>query len=126
MVAWTRAVLLAILSWTIPFAASFALFPVKKLNPPMFSTAMYLIVLITGGALLMVYFRKRVVNLREAGLVGALWLAVNLVLDYPMFSHGPMKMTPLAYYSEIGLVYLTFPAIALFAAAIARGVPSAK
>ncbi len=33
---------------------------------------------------------------------------------------GPMKMTALGYYSEIGLVYLTFPIFALLAARLAK------
>jgi len=113
-----RAILLGLLSWLIPFVISFAAFPLKKSNAPLFSTLMYLIVLVTAGLLLVWYFRKRVVREGEAALVGAVWLAINLVCDYPMFAFGPMKMTPLAYYSEIGLVYLTFPIFAVMAARV--------
>jgi uncharacterized membrane protein YpjA len=56
----------------------------------------------------------------EAVRVGALWLAINLILDYPMFAFGPMKMTPLGYYSEIGLVYLAYPVFALLATRLAK------
>jgi uncharacterized membrane protein YpjA len=69
--------------------------------------------------LLAFYFRQRVVSVREAAAVGTIWLAMNLILDYPMFAYGPMKMSPLGYYSEIGLVYLTFPAFAVFSALLA-------
>jgi len=124
MVAQTRAVaraiLLGLLSWVIPFVAGFMLFPLKKSNAPLFSTLMYLIVLVTAGILLTWYFRKRPFSIGEAAGVGALWFVVNLVCDYPMFAFGPMKMTPLAYYSEIGLVYLTFPIFAAMAARIAK------
>lgn len=120
MIVWKRAVLLGILSWVIPFVISFAAFPLKKSNAPLFSTLMYLVVLLTAGALLTRYFRDRPVSVREALIVGTIWLAMNLVFDYPMFAFGPMKMTALAYNSEIGLVYLTFPAFALLAARLAR------
>ena len=124
MVGQTRAVacaiLLGLLSWAIPFVAGFVLFPLKRSNAPLFSTVMYLVVLITAGVLLHLYFRKRSVSVREAGLVGTLWMAINLILDYPMFAFGPMKMTPLGYYSEIGLVYLTFPVFAILAARLAK------
>jgi len=120
MITWTRAVWIGFFSWLIPFVVGFAAFPVKKSNAPLFSTLMYLVVLATAGALLHLYFRKRSVSVREAGLVGLLWLAINLILDYPMFAYGPMKMTPLGYYSEIGLVYLTFPAFAVLAARMAK------
>ncbi len=115
-----RAILLGLLSWLLPFLISFLAFPVKKSNAPLFSTLMFLVVLATAGTLLIWYFRKRAVSVREAALVGALWLAINLVCDYPMFAYGPMKMTPLGYYSEIGLVYLTFPVFAVLAARLAK------
>ena len=117
-----RAFLLGLLSWLIPFVAGFLLFPVKKSNAPLFSSLIYLIVLVTAGFLLFWYFRKRAVSVGEAALVGAVWLGINLVCDYPMFAFGPMKMTPLAYYSEIGLVYLTFPVFAVMAAAASSEV----
>jgi hypothetical protein len=115
-----RAVWIGFFSWLIPFVVGFAAFPVKKSNGPLFSTLMYLVVLATAGALLLFYFRKRSVSVREAGLMGALWMAINLILDYPMFAYGPMKMSPLGYYSEIGLVYLTFLMFALLTARLAR------
>lgn len=117
---WKRAFLLGFLSWLIPFVISFLAFPIKKMNSPLFSTMMGLIVLVTAGALLAFYFRDRRIVNREALVVGTLWLAMNLVFDYPMFAFGPMKMTALAYYSGIGLVYLTFPVFGILAARMAR------
>ncbi|MGA1982655.1 MAG: hypothetical protein ABSG84_09275 [Acidobacteriaceae bacterium] len=126
MAHWKSATWLGVLSWLIPFAAGFVAFPIKKGNAPLFETLMGLVVLVTAGALLAVYFRGRQVTMREAALVGTLWLVMNLVFDYPMFAFGPMKMTALGYYSEIGLVYLTFPAFALLAARLAKGGGEAR
>jgi hypothetical protein len=120
MILWKRAVLLGFLSWLIPFVISFFIFPMKNSNAPLFSTLMYLIVLFTAGILLALYFRSRPLHVREAVLVGALWFLVNLIFDYPMFAYGPMKMTALGYYSEIGLVYLTFPVFACLSARLAK------
>jgi hypothetical protein len=120
MLLWKRALLLGLLSWLIPFAFGFAVFSLKKTNAPLFATVMFLAVLATAGILLARYFRGQAVVVSEAGLVGTLWMAMNLVFDYPMFSFGPMKMTAGAYYSEIGLVYLTFPLFALLAARLGR------
>jgi len=119
MIAWKRATLLGFASWLIPFAISFLLFPLKKSNAPLFETLMTLIVLMTAGVLFWLYFGGRAVCSREALLVGALWLAVNLTMDYPMFAYGPMKMTGAAYSSEIGLAYLTFPMFGFWAARLA-------
>jgi hypothetical protein len=120
MIAWKRAALLGLASWAIPFAFSFLLFPLKKVNAPLFQTLMALAVLVTAGTLFQRYFRGRAVSAGEALPVGAIWLAINLAMDYPMFAYGPMKMPASAYYSEIGLVYLTFPALGFWASRLAR------
>ena len=120
MILWKRAAFLGFLSWLIPFAISFILFPVKNSNAPLFGTLMDLVVLLAAGALLARYFRNRPVSVREAILVGALWFFMNLVFDYPMFAYGPMQMTAPRYYSEIGLAYLTFPAFAFWAARLVK------
>jgi uncharacterized membrane protein (DUF373 family) len=129
VIPWKRAALFGVLSWIPPFVLSFALFHLKRSNPGLFESLMTLIVLLTAGALFPLYFRNRSVSVREAVAAGAVWLAANLVLDYPMFAYGPMKMTATAYYSEIGLDYLIFPLYALGAAWLARtqapGAPGA-
>ena len=116
MIVWRRAVPIGLLSWLIPFAISFLVFPLKSSNPPLFGNVMTLVVLATAGVLLRSYFRGRSVLAREAMLVGTLWLVTNLVFDYPMFAYGSMKMAAAQYYSEIGVSYLIFPAFALVAA----------
>lgn len=115
-----RAVGLGLLSWLIPFVISFFLIALKKANAPLFTSIMYLVVLATAGLLMIWYFRKRPFSVAEAIGVGALWFALCVVCDYPMFAFGPMKMTALAYYSEIGLVYLTFPIFAVMAARLPK------
>ena len=120
MILWRRAVWLGVLSWFLPFAVSFFLFPLKHSNAPLFGTLMGLVLLLTGGILLSRYFRRRTVAVREAVAVGALWLLLNLAFDYPMFAYGPMKMSAANYYSEIGLSYLIFPVLAFTSARLAR------
>ena len=120
MISWKRAAGLGLASWLLPFALSFLLFPVKQLNGPLFETLMTLVVLGTAGALFPLYFHRRPVSVMEGLLVGSLWLAINLTMDYPMFAYGPMKMPAAAYFAQIGLDYLTFPAFGFWAARLAR------
>jgi hypothetical protein len=120
MIAWKRASLLGLASWLIPFVLSFIAYPLKKSNAPLFETLMTLIVLVTAGALFPRYFRGRPVSVREALSVGLLWLTVDLIMDYPMFAYGPMKMPLSTYYSQIGRDYLTFPAFGFCASRLAR------
>lgn len=120
MARWIRALLLGVPGWFVPFTLSFLLFPLKKTNAPLFSTLMFLIVLLVAGLLLRLQFLHRRVTFAEALGAGLIWLAMSLVIDYPLFAYGPMKMSAAGYYSEIGLVYLTFPLFALFSARLAR------
>ncbi len=120
MIAWRRAALLGFASWLMPFVISFLVFPLKKSNAPLFETLMTLVVLATAGAMFQLYFRGRTISVREALLIGLLWLTVNLVMDYPMFAYGPMKMDVQVYYSQIGLDYLTFPLFGFWASRLAR------
>jgi hypothetical protein len=105
-----RAAGLGLLSWFGPFAFSFAVFPLKQASPALFDTVMALALIVTAALLARRYFRDGAPRLPEALLLGLLWLAINLVMDYPMFSYGPMKMTASRYYAEIGAGYLLYPA----------------
>jgi len=120
MIDWKRGTLLGLASWLIPFIISFLAYPLKKSHAPLFETLMTLVVLVTAGALFPRYFRGRPVSIPEAVSVGLLWLAVNLIMDYPMFAYGPMKMSAATYYSQIGLDYLTFPTFGFCASRLAR------
>ncbi len=120
MIHWKRTIWLGFLSWLIPLAVSFLLFPLRARNAPLFHGLLSFTGLLAGGTLFQRYFRDRPITVREAVTVGLLWLAVNLALDYPMFSHGPMQMTMGAYYSEIGVAYLGIPTFAFCAARLAR------
>jgi hypothetical protein len=120
MFPWKPAFGLGVLAWLVPFLLSFALAPLRQTNAAMFTTVMFLVLVITSGALLVYFFRRRPVRLRVAVLVGAFWMVISLALDYPIFSRGPMRMSTLGYFSEIGLAYLVFPVLAVVAALLAK------
>jgi hypothetical protein len=117
---WKRALALGFLSWLLPFLISFLAFPLKKANAPLFATVMYLVLILVAAPLRDRYFRDIAApRAGEAALLGIVWLAINLAMDYPMFAYGPMKMTAAQYYSEIGAAYLIYPAFLILS------VPSA-
>jgi hypothetical protein len=107
---WKRALALGFLSWLLPFIFAFAVYPIKRANAPLFETIMSVAVVLLAGVLAGHYFRDVRPRMAEAALLGFLWLAINLILDYPMFSYGPMRMSAAHYYSEIGAGYLLYPA----------------
>jgi hypothetical protein len=124
MILWRRAVPLGFVSWSIPFALSFVLFPLKRANAPLYSSLLNIIGLCTTAWMLNLYYRGRTsprsVPWTEALLLGAFWAALNLAFDAPFFSIGPMRMEPSLYWSEIGLSYLTIPVFTAGAARLAR------
>ncbi len=100
--------------WLIPFCVAFALFPVKKTNPPLFDSIMPVVLTVCVMWFLNLYFQSATGNtLREAVLLGGLWMLMSLALDFPMFSHGPMKMSLAVYVSDIGVTYLLIPVAAI-------------
>lgn len=119
-----RVAVFGFLSWLIPFAVSFLAFPLKRLNANLFETLMSLVVVLTAGLLLRLYFRKRPAPGWEAVGVAGVWVVCNLLFDYPMFAYGPMRMTAARYYAEIGLDYLIYPAVALAAVGVRPRQPS--
>src|SRR5258708_40004089 len=119
MIPWKRTILLGILSWLAPFLLSMLVFPLKHSNAPLFETLMSVATVATAAVLLPRCFRNTTVAVHRAVLVGAMWLAINLLLDYPLFAFGPMKMSAWNYYSEIGFEYLIFPVFGFGAARLA-------
>jgi uncharacterized membrane protein YpjA len=58
------------------------------------------------------YFHRCVTSsLREGLWLGAIWLIMNWLLDWPLFSNGPMRMSMVNYIADIGLTYLMLPII---------------
>ena len=49
--------------------------------------------------------------LEEWVKLGILWLLISVVVDLLMFSWGPMKMTLINYFKDIGFTYLAIPII---------------
>lgn len=115
---------LGFLSWLIPFAVSVVLFPIKRSNAPLFDALMAVVLVISAAWLGKHYFadlRRR--SLREAVWIGCLWAAINLALDFPMFSYGPMRMSAIEYLSDIGVTYLVYPAYLVGAVSLAGARP---
>lgn len=78
-------------------------FPLKKVNAPLHQSREQRIAL----------------SIRETMYAAVLWCVINVVMDYPIFAYGPMKMHVGAYYSEIGLVYLVYPLFGFWASRLA-------
>ena len=106
------------LVWLVPFVAAFGFYSRDgelTIDIFLFKTIMIIVGSLIGAYLLVRYFRRVEQNhLREGVYVGVLWLVLNWALDFATLV--PMNdMAMGAYFSEIGLRYLTMP---IFAVAI--------
>jgi heme/copper-type cytochrome/quinol oxidase subunit 2 len=109
------ALLLGFCDWLLPFALSFVIFPLKNSNYYLFESLMTVIVVFAAVLFAYRYFRKVEVNhIREGVLLGILWLAINLVIDFALFlPKSPMQMSLFLYMSQIGIKYLSIPIITI-------------
>jgi len=112
--------------WCISLAVSFAVSPLRTSNRPLFESIMPVVLAACTVFFVQRYHRKRPeAPPREWRSVGLLWLVMNWLLDAPLFSGGPMKMTLAEYFSDIGVTYLLIPVIVLGASRLLRAAKPA-
>ena len=109
-----KALLYGFLVWLIPFIVAILLSSVRKHNRPLFESLMPVVITISAVPFLILYFSKLQAHfLKEAILLGIIWLAISLILDLLLFMEGPMKMSFADYMMDIGLTYLMIPTISI-------------
>ena|SRR6185436_20439928 len=109
-----RVIFYGFLLWFVTLVISMALFPLKRSWPVLFDSIMPVALTIVTVVFASLYFRRgEDRSLKEGARLGAVWLAINLLLDLPLFSYGPMRMSLRDYFADIGLTYLIIPAITL-------------
>ena len=109
-----KALLYGFLVWLIPFIVAILLSSVRKHNRPLFESIMPVVITISAVPFLILYFSKLQAHfLKEAVLLGIIWLAISLILDLLLFMEGPMKMSFADYMMDIGLTYLMIPTISI-------------
>jgi len=119
---WRRALGYGFLLWLVPFVVAFSLYSVRQSNRPLFESIMPVVLAACTLVALRLYLRRGAAPaFGESLLLGALWMAISLLFDWPMFSAGPMKMTLAGYMSDIGAAYLLFPVLTVGAGFLLRG-----
>jgi len=109
-----KALLYGFLVWLVPFVISFLMFPLKSSNRVLWESIMPVVISISAVLFSVLYFRRLQANfLKEAVLVGIIWLAISIILDLCLFMKGPMKMSLAEYIMDIGLTYLMIPIISI-------------
>jgi len=119
---WRRALGYGFLLWLVPFVVAVALFSIRQSNRPLFESIMPVVLAACAMVALKLYLRRGAAPaLGESLLLGAIWMVISLLFDWPMFSAGPMKMTLAGYMSDIGAAYLLFPVLTVGAGFLLRG-----
>lgn len=122
MQARARAFGLGLLVWLLPFVVAFLVFPFRESWRALFESVMAVSVTVTAVWFGLVYLRRLpVVAVQDGVLVGVLWWLMCVAIDLPLFSAGPMTMTLGDYMADIGLTYVSIPAVTIgLAVATAR------
>jgi hypothetical protein len=106
------AVIYGFFIWLIPFVLTILIYPIHEQDRPFFESIMPVVL---AGAT--VYFAVRYSKINEIdttseGLfLGIMWMLISVVIDFPLFSYGPMKMPFVSYWKDIGFTYLLIPII---------------
>lgn len=109
-----KLLLFGFLSWLMTFAGALCLSPLRTDIRTTFETLVGVILTVSTVLFTTLYFRQvRQSYLRAGILLGTALVFCNILLDLPMFLAGPMQMRPWEYMKDIGLAYLSMPAIAI-------------
>jgi len=105
-----------IITWLIPFIASFFLYSrtgTPVVNVFLVKTIMIVLGAFAGVLLLVIYFRGIEKNyLKEGIIVGLTWLVINWLLDFIILL--PLAKVNIAiYFFQTGLRYLMIPIISI-------------
>lgn len=113
MSSWRRGIGLGFLVWLVPFAISFAAFPLHESARPVFESIMAVAVAGAAVGLGLGYsLRAEDMGPREGLLLGAVWFVMCVLIDAPlMLVGGPMKMSLGAYLGDIALTYVSIPLV---------------
>ncbi len=114
MTSLRKAILFGFLIWLIAFVVALAIFPIRESWRSLFESIMAVVVGSATSAFAVLYFRRVQTGfLREGVAVGALWLAINVLIDLPLMLSRPINMPLVEYLADIGLTYLLIPAITI-------------
>ena len=106
-----KILLYGFLLWLTVFAGSVVIFPVKNTDPIFFETLISIILATATVVFGYLYFNSEKASLKNCLLVGFAWMLINVAIDLPLFSYGPMQRPFAEYMTDIGLTYLMIPII---------------
>jgi len=112
---YLRIILFGFLTWLVPFAVSFFVFPFRISNRGFFETVMAVTVTAVAVAFTLLYLRQvKHGFLGESVVIGVAWFVINIAIDLLLFlPPSPMQMPFGDYMLDIGLTYLIYPIVTI-------------
>jgi len=121
-----RVCLFGFFLWALVFAAGMAMYTWRIQERALFESAIAVVLAaVTAGLTTLYLARLGRMWRRHAIAIGIVWPSLCVVLDAPLFSEGPMRMSLSDYLMDIGVTYLMIPIITsamLYQAARPRGL----
>jgi len=109
-----KIIIFGVLTWMIPFLVSVFLFPVHLTQRPLFESVMAVVVTLCAVVFAGLYLGNVESGYLTQGIViGLTWMVINVLIDLPLFSTGPMAMPLGDYVNDIGLTYLIIPVVSV-------------
>jgi hypothetical protein len=109
-----RLILFGVLTWMIPFLVSVFIFPIHELQRPLFESIMAVVVTLCAVVFAGLYLKRAEGDfLRQGVVIGVAWMVINILIDLPLFSQGPMAMPLGAYVQDIAITYLIIPVVTI-------------
>jgi len=105
---YLKLVLYGVFIWFITFAVSFAIYPLRNSNRPLFESIMPVTLTFAVVVFCVFYFQTVEKNGIKEGIIAAvIWFFISLIIDLILFMPAsPMQMTFTNYMMDIGLTYL--------------------
>jgi hypothetical protein len=109
-----KTLLFGFLIWLTTFIGAVFIFKLHDSDRVFFETLISIIFSIVVIVYTTYYFRKVQSDFVKEGIkIGIIWSLVNLAIDIPMFSFGPMARPLWDYFKDIGFIYIIIPFITI-------------
>ena len=113
---FTRNILYGFLAWLIPFVSSFFFFSREgglSIDIFLFKSIMIVVGSISAAILMVSYFKRINTDfLKEGVTIGAVWFAINILLDLLVLIPISGMSIP-DYFTQIGIRYLVMPVMSI-------------
>jgi hypothetical protein len=109
-----KIILFGFLTWLSTFIGAMLIFKLHESDRIFFETLISIILTSVIIFYTTLYFKEVQRNFLNEGIkIGIIWMLINLMIDIPMFSFGPMARPLWDYFKDVGFMYISIPIITI-------------